>query len=156
MLEKYSGIFIYIILIHSGCIIGNMHNDTKMSRLSVVSIIIIASLVLGLVSGLLTDKYVLRSDDYFTNRCRSIQRDSNSKINCNKVYIGSRGWPFPSTSLYSDGSEKEIIAKQTYCFGCGEESRLGSQLIYNGLILAIVYVLVISLIYQVVKRIRKT
>ena len=133
---------------------SNMQKSSKFPKSSIVLIVVILSIVFGLISGLLTDRFIVRSDNFFIDKCRGIQSYSNPKINCNKVYVGSRGWPFPSTSLYSDGSKREIVAKEVYCLGC-VETKLGSQIIYNGIILAIAYMVLVSLIYIIVKVVRK-
>lgn len=62
----------------------------------------------------------------------------NDFVRCDQIFVGSRGWPFPTTNVYSNGSEKAVQAEESTCFKCAEQS-FGSQKIYNALILSAVY-----------------
>ncbi len=96
----------------------------------------------GLGSAALTNEFVTRPalNSYWTD-CSNTVNDGAVQRVCAKKLVSTRGWPFPSVDVYSDGSTSTTRTDTAgYCIGGCNTTSIGGQFMYNALLLTILYI----------------
>ena len=133
------------------CILYNSDMGSKFIR---IGSYIALAFCLGLGSAIFTNNYIGRPypNGYWTDCVKTIH-DGIDKQECSKKLESTKGWPFPSINVYSDGSKSAIRTDTTgYCIGGCDTTTIGGQFIYNALLFAFVYFMIFVVILKVKKR----
>lgn len=109
----------------------------KLTKLEKVALGVSVFLILGGLAGLLTNQFVTRSDYSSLERCEELKKGSDDSF-CDDVPVGSTGWPFPSTTILSDGTRATISYEESTCYKCAETA-FGPQIIYNSLFFSLTF-----------------
>lgn len=123
-------------------------NDSKPFYIKHKSILIVVScsLVLGVVSSVLTDRYFIRDITFPLEHCEVLRRKNNA-VNCQNVVVSTRGWPFPTVSVANNGTEERFHAEEVTCYKC-PETDFGDQRAYNALLFSTGYLLATFIILK--------